>query len=208
MTSETQIIETILERDVDLILLEELNTSDSFTKWFVNLLELPELTEINGTWRSISDFGLGETDLLLSYKSNEKTVLVLIENKLDANFQELQFERYQRRGELYKSDGKCSDYYSILVAPNQYSERQNDFDKYITYEDLRDYFELEGNKRSSFKASLLQIAIEKLKRGYQPINSEAVQKFWQSYWKYKEETLPEFMMKKPTTFLLRVTGYN
>ena len=124
--------------------------------------------------------------------------MVLIENKLDVNFQELQFERYQRRGELYKSESKCSEYYSVLVAPNEYAERQKDFEKYISYEDLRNFFELEGSRRSSFKASLLKIAIEKSKRGYQPINSDPVQRFWQAYWEYKEDTLPEFTMKKPS----------
>lgn len=99
----------------------------------------------------------------------------------------MQFERYQRRGEQYKLDKKCTDHYSILVAPKQFAEGQSDFEKYITYGDLKGYFEFEDNKRHSFKANLLNIAIEKLKRGYQPINSGPVQKFWQSYWKYKEE---------------------
>src|SRR5450432_2642067 len=152
MMEETQLIETIYERDVDLILLEELNTNGHFAKWFVGQLELPELTKVMGAWRSISGFGLGETDLLLSYISGDKAILVLIENKLDANFQEKQFERYQKRGEQYILENKCEKYFSILFAPKQYAEGQNDFEKYITYEDLKNYFEFDGNKRQLFKA--------------------------------------------------------
>ena len=132
---------------MDLILLEELNSNNHFARWFVKELELPELTKNNSTWRSISGYGQGETDLLLSYNSNEELIFVLIENKLDADFQERQFDRYQKRGEKYKSDNKCSQFYSILVAPKQYAENQNDFEKYITYEDFKSYFEFEGNKR-------------------------------------------------------------
>jgi len=198
MKPEIQPIESIHERDIDLILLEELNTNNYFANWFVRQLELPELTKTIGTWRSISDFGLGETDLLLSYQSKDITIFVLIENKVDANFQEQQLERYQKRGEKYKSDGKCDEYFLILIAPKQYSEGQNDFERFLTYEEIRDYFEFSNNERFEFKAKLLTIAIDKLRRGYQPVNSEPVQKFWQSYWKYKEKNYPEFKSKRPS----------
>jgi hypothetical protein len=99
MNEETQLIETIHERDTDLILLEELNTNNHFANWFISQLELPDLSKNLGAWRSITGYGLGETDLLLSYHSSDKVIFVLIENKLDANFQDKQFERYQKRGE-------------------------------------------------------------------------------------------------------------
>lgn len=37
-------VESIQERDVDLILLEELSTDDTFCKWFIRELNLPNLT--------------------------------------------------------------------------------------------------------------------------------------------------------------------
>lgn len=52
-------IESIHERDVDLILLEELSTDNSFYECFIRELHLPVLTTVNGVWRSISAFGLG-----------------------------------------------------------------------------------------------------------------------------------------------------
>ena len=39
-------------------------------------------------------FGIGETDLLFSYKSKNEIIFVLIENKIDADFQDNQFKRY------------------------------------------------------------------------------------------------------------------
>ncbi len=200
MTNETQLVETIHERDMDLILLEELNTNNHFSRWFVSQLELPKLTKFIGSLEKLLSpgYGLGETDLLLSYYSEEKIIFVLIENKLDANFQNKQFERYQKRAEQYKA-GKANvpNVFYILFAPKQYADGQDDFEKYLTYEDLKGYFEFDGDRRQLFKATLLNIAIEKLKRGYHPVNCEPAQKFFLAYWKYKKTHFPEFNMNKP-----------
>ena len=198
MTDKEQLIETVLERDVDLILLEEFNSNNYFAEWFVTKLELPILTKNIATFRSISDFGLGETDLLFSYESNSKIIFVLIENKVDANFGDQQFERYRQRAEKYLTNGQCAEYFIVLIAPKQYAESQNYFETYITYEDIKQYFEFSNDRRLLFKANLLKIAIEKLRRGYQPQNSVPVQKFWHSYWSFKEKKYPEFRMNKPS----------
>lgn len=190
-------VESILERDVDLILLEELITDNSFCEWFVNELNLPRFLSVNGAWRSITDFGLGETDILFSYNSEDSKIFVLIENKLDASFQEAQYERYTKRANEYLIKNECDKTYTVLVAPNLYCENQNEFENYISYETIASRLEVIGTKRNKFKSELLKIASEKLRRGYQPINSETVQKFWHSYWHFKEENHPSFTMKKP-----------
>lgn len=190
-------VESILERDVDLILLEELITDNSFCEWFVNELNLPRFLSVNGAWRSITDFGLGETDILFSYNSEDSKIFVLIENKLDASFQEAQYERYTKRANEYLIKNECDKTYTVLVAPNLYCENQNDFENYISYETIASRFESIGSKRNLFKSELLKIASEKLRRGYQPINSETVQKFWHLYWNFKEKNHPSFTMKKP-----------
>jgi hypothetical protein len=190
-------IESIQERDIDLLLLEELTTDNSFCEWFVRELNLPFLTQTNGAWRSISNFGLGETDILFSYKSVEKKIFILIENKLDSSFQFEQFLRYDRRAKEYIENKECDEAFSVLVAPNLYCENQNDFENFISYESISQRLIFTGTKRNLFKSELLKIATEKLRRGYQPINSELVQKFWYSYWNYKESKYPSLYMKKP-----------
>ena len=190
-------VEAIQERDIDLILLEELTTDNAFSEWFVKELNLPTLTYANGAWHSISDFGLGETDILFSYKSDNKNIFVLIENKLDASFQNEQYERYLKRVYKYKTKKECDDAFAVLVAPELYCENQNNFELYLTYESIIKRLEFTGSKRNIFKSKLLQIATEKLRRGYHPVNSVSVQNFWLSYWKYKEEKHSGLTMKKP-----------
>ena len=191
-------VESILERDVDLILLEELVTDNSFCEWFIAELNLPKLVSVNGAWRSISDFGLGETDILFSYNSINTKILVLIENKLDASFQDTQYERYTKRAKEYLDKKGFDNSFVVLVAPKLYCENQRDFEDFVTYETIASRLEFTGTKRNLFKSKLLKIASEKLRRGYQPINSEPVQKFWHSYWSYKEKYHPIFTMKKPS----------
>ena len=190
-------VESIRERDVDLIILEELSTDNSFCEWFIRELDLPDLTSVNGAWRSISAFGHGETDILFSYYSNDIKIFVLIENKLDTSFQNEQFNRYIKRAEEYLIKKECDNAFAILIAPKLYCENQSDFENYLTYETIAERLEFVGTKRNLFKSNLLQIATEKLRRGYQPVNSIPVQNFWHSYWQYKEEKYPSLVMKKP-----------
>ncbi len=190
-------VEAIQERDVDLILLEEFSTDNTFCEWFISELQLPKIVYNLGAWRSITDYGLGETDVLFSYQSEKDRVYVMIENKLDASFQDNQADRYLERASKYIEDGLCDSTYTVLVAPGLYCENQNEFESFVTYEQVSDWLASVGSKRSLFKARLIQIASEKLRRGYQPVNSESVQAFWFSYWKYKEQRFPEFQMKEP-----------
>ncbi|WP_372745536.1 PD-(D/E)XK nuclease family protein [Lutibacter sp.] len=190
-------IESIQERDVDLILLEELSTDDKFSEWFIQELNLPLFKSSNGAWRSITDFGLGETDILFSYNSNNKNIYVLIENKLDALFQDEQFKRYEKRAQNYINKGSCDIAFCVLIAPALYCENQNNFECFISYETIIERFEFSGTKRSLFKSNLLKIATEKLRRGYQPVNSVPVQSFWHSYWVFKESEHCNLRMKKP-----------
>lgn len=85
-----------------------------------------------------------------------------------------------------------------MIAPKHYIESQGQFGDYLTYEAIKEYFESYKDNRLKFKAKLLSIAIEKSRRGYQPINCEPVQKFWQSYWEYKEKNYPNLKMKRPS----------
>lgn len=197
MDSLIQKVESVQERDIDFLLLEELYADTAFLDWMTIKLQLPRLCIFKGAWRSISDYGLGETDILISYQSEDDSVYILIENKLDASFQEEQHNRYRQRSERYVDEGKCDIAVEVLVAPEGYCTKQNDFSNCVTYEDISAWFSTLGDARSSFKSELLQIAVEKLRRGYTPTNSEVVQQFWHSYWRLQNELLPEFSMKEP-----------
>ena len=190
-------IESIQERDIDLLLLEELSCNFAFGDWLTQEAGLPKLKELNGAWKSISEFGLGETDILFDYSSEHKRVYLLIENKIDANFQNEQYARYLQRAAEYVNLKNCDEAYWLLVAPKDYCESQNDFESYLSYESIAVRLEQEASSRSIFKSQLLRVASEKLLRGYQPVNSQPVQSFWQAYWTFQQQNYPQLIMKKP-----------
>ena len=198
ITNELLPIESIRERDIDLILLEELTCNEAFCSWLINESSLPNFDKLIGVWRSISDFGLGETDLLMDYLSTaKKRIFLLIENKMDATFQQDQEKRYGERAKQYVQNGSCDECYTLLVAPENYCSNQNEFKGYLTYEMLSHWFSDLDESRATFKAKLINIGIEKLRRGYQPINSDIVQEFWNCYWELVNNNYRHFNMKKP-----------
>jgi hypothetical protein len=134
---------------------------------------------------------------LFSYQSNNDNIYLLLENKLDASFQENQSVRYKQRAQKYIDDNECNHAFSILIAPKEYCHNQKDFDTFLTYERIIDFLKQNPTKRNQFKAELLTIAVEKLRRGYQPINDSTVQKFWIAYWEYIQSNHPSLEMKRP-----------
>lgn len=189
-------VEAVRERDIDFLLVEELLSSDTFVKFFLEMLSLPKCDYLVSVERSIHDFGLGETDVLMKYTSDARTIGILIENKLDALFQPNQAQRYTSRAEHYVGQGIYHHTYSVLIAPQQYIERQNEFTHALSYESIVEFYKKSSlGKRADFKISLLTIAIEKLRRGYVAVNSEPNQRFWMAYYDYLSDTLPDIYMK-------------
>ena len=74
MEKDFLLAESIQERDIDLILLEELNTNKDFCQFIIDLVKLPNITSNNIAWKSVMGFGIGETDLLFSYKSKNAVI--------------------------------------------------------------------------------------------------------------------------------------
>jgi len=134
-------IEAIQERDIDLLLLEEIKSNRSFTDWFLSkTIGKTENYKFIGAWHSLYQVGLGESDLVFKIKNKSKGIIFLIENKIDADFQSEQADRYQKRGQSRKEDGECDIFHTVLVAPKRYIKQNDDFDYIIRYEMIKNGF--------------------------------------------------------------------
>lgn len=188
-------VESVRERDIDLLLVEEFVSSSAFVNFFTQQLRLPSCDRVISVERSIHDFGLGETDVLLCYMTQDQEVRVLIEDKLDAALQTHQSRRYNTRAQHYRSKYGCKAY-CVLVAPQQYIDQQTEFQRCLSYESVADYFrECNLGDRGHFKQMILKIAIEKLRRGYAAVNCLQNQSFWRRYHDYITTALPDTYMK-------------
>lgn len=195
-------IEAIQERDIDLLLLEELYCSFKFREWFIEktIGKNKSFIKFLGIWHSLNKANLGESDLVMKFlRKDNKAHLFLIENKIDASFQPAQPLRYKQRGEKYIKEGECVSYSTVLIAPKKYIRDNEDFDFVIEYEQIRDWFNNQApqDKRAEYKAKIFSLAIEKSRRGYRPIPDEKATNFWHAYWQISKEIAPELGLKEP-----------
>jgi hypothetical protein len=136
----------VCERDLDLLLLEELTSSVAFCRWFVSrAVSWPsQFRSLRSVRRSVTRSS-GESDLELTVQLESGTVArLLIENKIDAAFQPDQSDRYRLRSRASIGQGECAECATVLVAPARYfgaDDELKGFDGRITYEDIRTWFE-------------------------------------------------------------------
>ena len=195
-------ISGVSERDIDLLLLEEFMSSSGFQIFFLNQSKFKELklTYIEAQ-RSVTD-STGESDLEISFKNeNGQVIMLMIENKVNANFQKDQLQRYEERGNNYIKNKKIIDYETILVAPKKFHNNATEaFNFRINYEDIVEYFKNNSNLglRSTYKNLLLNSAIEKSSSGYQMEADASVSNFWKDYWELSLSQAKELYMDEPT----------
>ena len=190
----------VTERDVDLLILEELHISENFANWFAScVLGSSVQVKMIGVWHSVSDAMLGESDLVYLYQSSDRSSqAILIENKIDAQAQPAQGVRYQKRGEKGILDGHWVDFKTCLIAPQEYIEKNLEtYDSRISYENIMSYFNELSDSRCSYRASFIKEAIEKNRRGYQSVTSEEMTQFAEKYLRLVALNYPELNPEQP-----------
>ncbi len=194
MNDQLQIIEAVRERDIDLLILEELYAKTGFEKLFLEEIKYPNFS-FSKAYRSVTTAGLGETDIQVEFTSGKKKLFLLIENKVDADFQDAQYERYMKRAELISSPDITTAV--ILVAPQGYIQNKSEFEYTLSYEKIRNWFAQTNDSRSWYKQELLRLAIDQERRGYQAVKDEIVTNFWKEYYLYITERMPDSGMPIP-----------
>ena len=199
-------VNEIVERDIDLLLLEEFVSSSEFRKFFLEKTEYPSVLQLEKAKVSVREESR-ESDLIVWLKSNATKIVYLIENKINASMQHKQVEDYHKRGENLIGVEDVTDYKTILISPENYSyappqDSSFDFNHRIYYEDIRDWIKTStlSYSRKRYKLSLLQSAIDKQKKDTDwgvKNPCEVVTKFWRGYWELARTIAPEFNMKEP-----------
>ena len=145
--SVTFLVAGVVERDIDLLLLEEFLSSEQFSHWFVDHTRQPassdsDLGQVRRARRSVTQ-SMGESELEVVFQVPDGSYTYLpIENKVNATFQPAQAERYRLRGRTYLERGDCQAFSTVLVAPERYfgsPPTSHGFDARLSYEALRDW---------------------------------------------------------------------
>lgn len=163
-------ISGVFERDIDLLLIEEFVASPTFLEWFLDRIGVNVPVKLLLAEHSVKTPN-GESDLELSIKyENVRNGKILIENKVDACFQETQPERYAARANLYRDSGNWNPVITVLVAPEAYSGSAQTcgFDRRVSYEDILGWFQQDQpwSARTLYKMKLLNEALVRSRSGY------------------------------------------
>lgn len=202
MRADTQRFAAIQERDIDLLVVEELVVSTEFQTWIADQIA-PRPVEIEtflDAWHSVHDNELGESDIEFGFTdSRSRDILVLIENKITAGFQDEQLQRYQKRGEKAVNN-EWDEFYTCLFAPASYVEATDKtaiVDTVVPYETVRDWFAARETRRAEYRSQLLDAAITQGRRGYVSKPDEAATSFRHSYWNIAHTEFPVLEMDEP-----------
>ncbi len=199
------ILEAVTERDIDLLLLEEIHASDDFRRWLRERAFGDEGTEIQfiNAWHSVSDPVAGETDLLVLFVDPRgHSSALLLEDKVDAPSQPDQARRYKERGDFGMQQGRWQAYRTVIVAPKRYLQGGGDaaeYDAQVSYEDVGAWLGQHGGEsdRARYRIAVLRTAIEQNRRGYSPKVDQRVTRFFEEYWECAREEFPELEMERP-----------
>jgi hypothetical protein len=202
---DTSWFAAVAERDIDMLLLEEIHVSEPFRNWLAIRL-LPDgakKIEFLGAWHSVYDAKLGQTDLLFVFRdATGRKCACFLEDKIDAFFTNEQAERYRVRRDRSLASKQSDVAVTCLVAPRRYIDSHPAdaaiFDLTVSYEEIRDRIGQGIDVRSKYKVRFLQEAIDQNRRGYVPSPNEAVTEFWKSYWHMAIQRAPQLKMKPPT----------
>lgn len=203
MRGNNQRFAAIQERDIDLLIVEELVVSTKFGTWFINkTAPRPiEIDTIIDAWHSVYDRELGESDIEFGFTDSAgRDVLILIENKIAAEFQEEQLQRYQKRGEK-AVENEWDEFYTCLFAPESYvdtTDRAEIVDATLSYEAVRDWFDARETRRGEYRSRMLDAAITQGRRGYVSEPDEEATSFRHGYWNIAHIEFPELEMNEPT----------
>ncbi len=153
------------EHDVDLSVAQLVATSDSFTQWFVSQTDPDlEIAEYIGGAIHASYAGEGESDIEFGFRTAAGgRHLVLVENKITAQKQPNQVERYYNRGEFRVQRDDWDSYTVCLLAPESYVSPADEegFDSVISYEDVLDQIKSSSHDGSDFLQSVFEAALAK-----------------------------------------------
>jgi len=190
----------LYERDIDVLLQEELIFNDAVNAIFRDALKLDGSFRIQKCRLSVVD-ETGETDLFAVFSFGNRSGALLIENKIDAAFQPRQPQRYRERAISLASGVEFDQVFCVLVAPRGYFRSGADgfshFDAIVSYEDIAAAMENEAMPRSKHRAALVLRAMGQAQTSYIMAPVVEVGALWERIYRMATTEFSELNMNPP-----------
>ena len=185
--------DTTLERDIDLLIMEEFISNKEFASMFLRAVGIDDDYSIISAIHSKTDAVLGESDVVFVLEINGERHALHIEDKIDAIAMQNQHDRYDLRAKKDIAAGEYDSYSVLIVAPEKYLKANTEAQKYtnwLMYEQMREYFLSQNDIRSKYKLALIDRAIFEQKNGYQYEANPRVVRFCTAMAAYQKENFP------------------
>jgi len=196
---------SIQEFWIDFLLEEEFRVDPGFVASFVTYV-IPGTTsrKVEKVVHSMTD-KYGEADLAVFFEAcideqgQEEKLVFLIENKITANFQPKQAERYRNRGEDGLHEKRWTRYRTILIAPENYiaSKGNQGFNITLSLETIKPWLCPNDEARRQFKQARIDEAIEKKSVSGLKVEDLTMTEFRAAYFYH----LQDFNSRKGTNFV-------
>lgn len=187
------ILEKVLERDIDLLMINKFINDPRILDFFLNKIKLNNYKLIS-IEHSLMDSELGESDITIIVEKDDKKIGILIEDKIDAIAMDEQPERYTKRGDKAVSNNIYDEYVIFIIAPKKYLETNiyaKEYPNSVSYEELSELM-----KEDQYAVSLFNKAIEEKENGYTVIEDKMVTAFWNRYYDFVKENYPQIKMNR------------
>ena len=174
----------ICERDIDTLLINAFASDPGFLKLFtekIDILKGKECTVLD-IELSKTDVRYGESDVTVRILCEGEKYGLLVEDKVGAEVQPEQYERYLERVNLGISKGNYIDAFVFLFAGKVYVDK-NEYAKIkyknqVTFESAIQYFSLKDDELSILRAQQLNQALEYVKKPYQKVVDTTASDNW------------------------------
>ena len=180
------IIEKVLERDIDLLMINKFIYDKKVLNLFLNKINF-EGYSVKTLQHSLSD-SQGESDITVIVEKDNHKIGLLIEDKIDAIAMPNQRERYNIRGQRGIKNKLYDEFYVFMIAPVDYLKTNSEaqlYENQISYEELKNVM-----KDDIYAVTLIEKAIEEKKNGYIVQEHSGVTQFWEKYYEYIRNNYP------------------
>ena len=186
-------IDTALERDIDLLIIEEFIADKSFAQMFLDTIGIRQDYTLLKAIHSKTDPEYGESDIVFVLKIGSKLHAIHIENKINAIAMPQQNARYHLRAQKDISNGEYDSYSVIITAPKKYLSNNKEAHKYeykVAYEQMYAFMKSQDGIRYEYKSALLERAIKEQNNGYQWTAHPDVVRFCSEMYDYQKRHFP------------------
>ena len=188
----------IKEKDTDFAIIKSFMSSDKVRDLFFKQIKKEgKIVKIyHSLMQKESDGHDGESDIVIILENDKERFAIFIEDKIAADPQPHQRERYDDRAALLKDTEKYNHHYVFLCAPKAYlSTAKAEGYKYtVSHEDICSVLE-EG----VFEKYVFNFSSSEKKQGYSPIKNDSVTEFWQKLYKHIGQYYSQLRINKLDT---------